>query len=122
MRSGRRALSYAVAAAPVIALSTIAACTGTAGPGSQDVGAPCSADSQCEDRCFKSAEFADGMCSRICRVDQDCPIGSACVENGGGFCAVSCQAPVDCSGFGAGWTCSLKADAGGGQALVCRIP
>ena len=123
MRSGPMArVSYALAAAGVVVLSSIAACGGAAGPVSQDVGATCSADSQCEDRCFKSAEFGDGMCSRLCRGDQDCPTNSACLQIGSGICAVSCALPGDCSGFGPRWACGAKDHVGSGQALVCRVP
>ena len=122
MRSVRMSLvSHALAAAAVVVLSTIAACAGAAGPNSQDVGAPCSADSQCEDRCFKSADFGDGMCSVNCRVDQDCLDGASCLQTGGGICAVECKAPADCSGFGPTWTCGAEDHIGSGQVLVCRV-
>jgi hypothetical protein len=98
----------------------LAACAGH-GAGSIDevVGAGCSVDSQCADRCYTgNADFPGGFCSRPCTSDADCPGDTVCATKAGGVCLFVCP-PFDCAELGPGWHCSDKDLVGGGKANVC---
>jgi hypothetical protein len=99
------------------------ACGGSAvGPTGHEVGAVCSKDSDCAKRCTLLADFGNGMCTRPCASDPDCPKGTRCVAVEGGICALSCRTTSDCSGFGQTFVCESKSQPGGGEVLVCRKP
>jgi len=86
------------------------------------VGAQCSTDRDCSNLCTHSDTFGNGMCTRPCATDQDCPSGSVCVTTDNGICAVACQTTNDCSGFGRAFVCDSKSRPAGGSVNVCRVP
>ena len=111
----------------ILGLLVAAACGPHVGSAGTDVGAACTASSQCSTECLQGNDnFPGGMCTIPCQSDVQCPKGSVCVDGGhgsGGICAVSCTQPADCASFGRGFTCAALDHIGlGGQALVCRVP
>ena len=109
-------------AALVVALA--AGCGGSGvGADGVAVGAACSGDGDCERRCvLGDSHYPGGMCTFACSTDADCPIGTSCIDDEGGICAVNCVQPADCSGFGRGFTCDSRDRKGpGGKALICRV-
>lgn len=95
---------------------------GSVGPNGHVVGAQCASDRDCANRCALDGDFGNGMCTRFCAIDADCPSGSVCVSTDGGICAVACHASSDCSGFGRAFVCASKSRPTGGSVLVCRVP
>ncbi len=90
------------------------------GPGSAQVGGSCSTDTQCQSRCVTSDGFPGGMCTVSCASDADCPLGTGCIDDNGGICAVLCTTNA-CSAFGPTWTCSERNRPGdNGKISVCR--
>jgi hypothetical protein len=107
---------------PWICAILLAACGSGVGPNGHLVGAQCSIDRDCSVFCTHNSDFGNGMCTRPCASDLDCPRGSVCVTPDGGICAVSCQNDNDCSGFGRAFVCGGMSRASGGSTLVCRVP
>ena len=104
-----------------------AACGPHVGSAGTDVGAACTANSQCSSVCLQGNDhFPGGMCTIACTSDVQCLKGSVCVDGGhnsGGICAVACASAAECSGFGRGFTCSAEGRVGvGGEALICSVP
>ncbi len=111
----------------LLGLLGVVGCGPHVGAQGQDVGAACTANSQCSSVCLTGYDrFPGGMCSIACTSDIQCPKGSACIDpgkNAGGFCAVTCSSTADCNAFGRGFTCSAVDRVGvAGQALICEFP
>lgn len=96
-----------------------AACGGR-DPGDIDevIGAACTSDRNCAERCYLGGEFPDGFCSLPCRSDNDCPIDTYCMEVAGGVCMYACPA-FDCARLGRDWECRDKRRKMGGDVAVC---
>src|SRR5437764_2743877 len=92
----------------VIIAGLAAACGGPVGATGKDVGAQCATDRDCTSRCTLDKDFGNGMCTKTCITDQDCPALSVCITDENGICAVSCAASADCNGFGRGFVCGQK--------------
>ena len=86
---------------------------------SEDVGGPCRDNGECASGsyCEDGSDFPDGMCTRLCVVLEDCPVGSVCASKEGGLCMVECNADADCRG---GYKCKDQDLEDGGKALVCK--
>src|SRR5688572_30518963 len=83
-----------------------AGCGDAVGPNGKLVGAPCSANSDCDDTCNGDVTFGWGMCTLACRVNSDCPSGALCVGDSARVCAVSCGPGFeDCASFGRDFIC-----------------
>jgi hypothetical protein len=95
----------------------------TVGPHGDLVGGECISDRDCQATCLTgSSHYPGGMCTVPCNNDLDCPPDTACVDDSGGVCAVSCLDYRDCDGFGGVFTCNSVGRKGtGGDTLVCRV-
>lgn len=83
------------------------------------VGAECTRDSQCDDRCLQdSKDYPGGFCTLSCASDNDCPSDTVCIEKSGGVCLFLCS-ELDCSRLGPGWACHDKDRRTGGKDNVC---
>jgi hypothetical protein len=84
------------------------------------IGAACTSDRDCEQRCFRDGgnKFPGGFCSLECRSDLDCPTDTYCMSTEGGVCLFYCP-EFDCSRLGPGWRCRERDRRGGGKAYVC---
>lgn len=83
------------------------------------VGNRCDNDRQCEERCFIDGDkFPDGICSVTCTSDNDCPVGTYCVDENGGLCLFACP-EFDCDRLGPAWECRDRSRFGGGNVNVC---
>lgn len=111
--------------APVFALLallvlSIASCGG----GDADapaLGSSCNAPAECDGQCVTSGDFPDGVCTRACGSDDDCPEGFSCISNSGGICLEDCAGAAECEAKrGAAWTCDLESlEEGDGSVRVC---
>jgi hypothetical protein len=107
-----------------LALTPLAACgsnhdDGYAGAGV--VGAACSHNSDCAERCVGGKDYPGGMCTVSCSRDDQCPAGTMCIDDSGGICAVGCAGNPDCDGFGPGWSCkNRKRKGASGDVGVCH--
>ena len=68
------------------------------------IGATCSSDRDCADRCYLGGDFPGGFCSLTCASDRDCSTDAFCMQIQGGVCMYSCP-EFDCARLGAGWSC-----------------
>ncbi len=84
-----------------------------------EIGASCSSDRDCQDRCFVGGDFPGGFCTLTCASDRDCPSDTFCMDVQGGACMYICP-DFDCARLGGGWSCRDTGRIGGGQAAVCR--
>lgn len=81
------------------------------------VGGACQDDRDCQYRCEDGDEFPDGTCTQPCNIDDDCPIGTYCIDREDGICLLGCEHPDDCR---PGYTCEGQENRGhGGDSLVC---
>lgn len=81
------------------------------------VGGPCQDSVDCEFRCERGEEYPDGTCIVPCNTDDDCPVGSSCINREDGVCLLSCELPEDCR---PGYDCEGQENRGhGGDSLVC---
>jgi len=108
----------------LLAVLAAAGCTSHHEAGTTDtfVGAACTSDTDCADRCYTDPGGGDlpgGFCSLPCTSDADCPADSACVDRAGGMCMFVCP-PFDCTFLGPGWGCHDADHVGGGSINVCR--
>jgi hypothetical protein len=94
------------------------------GPESRTVGAACTTNADCAERCLTDdRHFPGGLCTVACTNDAGCPAGSVCLAEEGGLCVASCRADADCAGFGRGFVCDSQAAASGsGTVSICRVP
>lgn len=102
----------------LLAFSLATAC-GNDGVGNDGayVGGSCQDDRDCDEECLRGGDFPDGTCSVSCKVDDDCPSGTYCIDKEGGQCLLSCDRPADCRG---GYTCKGENNKGhSGESLVC---
>ena len=106
----------------------LAACPPVCGTGghSREVGGACQNDRDCVEECSDNPNFGDGMCTRKCDSDRDCPAGSVCVVDdilrNDGICAMECDRERDCDSFGRAYTCDDYPKLNGGSTEVCRLP
>src|SRR4051812_21640630 len=91
----------------VIAIAVVlGACSNDGGGVSRELGARCTATSQCDDRCLlPDAEYPGGFCTVACNTDSECPSDSTCVDREGGICLFDCATDADCTFLGTGWAC-----------------
>ncbi len=82
------------------------------------IGAECTRDSQCEERCFQGGNYPGGFCSIACASDNDCPSDTVCIEHDGGVCMFLCS-ELDCSRLGPRWGCHDEDRRTGGKDNVC---
>jgi hypothetical protein len=81
------------------------------------VGGACVDSRDCEGVCLRGGRFPEGTCSVECRDDEDCPLGTACIDREGGVCLLLCDRHGDCRG---GYSCDDQDRRGrGGQEYVC---
>jgi len=102
-------------------LLSVAACGGhDLGSIDDTVGASCTSDRACADRCYQDNgdKFPGGFCSLACLSDNDCPTDTYCIKDAGGVCMFACPA-FDCSRLGAGYACRDKDSMTGGKVNVC---
>jgi len=92
---------------------------------SRELGARCDSLDECDDRCLTGPRFPEGMCSRDCDDDDDCPAGASCAELEGGVCLYACRNHEGCAFLGAGWRCLTEPERGGepgAGVMVCVAP
>ena len=83
------------------------------------IGAACTRDSQCDERCYQDADdYPGGFCSISCDTDNDCPGDTVCINKDGGLCMFLC-AEQDCDRLGPGWGCHDEERRTGGRDNVC---
>lgn len=81
------------------------------------VGGACQDERDCAYRCQEGGDFPHGTCTVPCNVDDDCPIGTYCIDKEGGICLLGCEHPEDCRDE---YTCKGEDNRGhGGDSLVC---
>ena len=91
------------------------------GPGDVDrlIGNACTADRDCEHRCYDNpGRYPNGFCSVSCSSDDDCPLDTFCVAEDGGVCLFACP-PFECDQLGPDWVCRARGRVGGGSINVC---
>jgi hypothetical protein len=102
-----------------LSLMFLVACGRSPGDIDTYIGAACTRDSQCDDRCYlDSGTFPGGFCSVPCTRDADCPSDTVCTDRAGGVCMYLCS-ELDCRRLGPGWQCKEKDNIGGGKDFVC---
>ena len=101
-----------------LCLLVLAACGRSSGDIDSYIGATCTTNSQCADRCYTGGNFPMGFCSIPCNSDRDCPSDTVCADEAGGLCMFLC-ADVDCRRLGPNWSCRDKDNVGGGKDAVC---
>jgi len=99
------------------ALLALAACQSS--DVSRVLGAECTTNEDCSEKCLDTASWPDGFCTTICDDDSQCPNGARCISEDGGVCAFDCTANDDCRFLGNLYTCESVA-ATSGQVMVCR--
>ncbi len=108
-----RALLFAVA----VLLLLAPACGDGVGNEGDLVGGPCRDSQDCADICLTGSDFPEGTCSIPCRFDEDCPGGTACIDEDGGVCLLLCHFDTDCRH---GYECDDESRKGHpGNAAVC---
>jgi hypothetical protein len=101
----------------IFAIAVLAACGDHVGNNGSLVGGPCVDSGDCQFLCQQGGEFPQGLCTRPCLVDNDCPDGTYCIDTEGGICMLGCDIPSDCRG---GYNCRGRRNRGtGGDSLVC---
>ena len=81
------------------------------------VGGPCTSSNQCDSVCQTGGDFPQGLCTRACMTESDCPDGTHCIDKEGGICELACQTSADCR---SGFTCEPKKNKGDpNESLVC---
>jgi hypothetical protein len=91
-----------------LAVLSFGSCGPDDGPGTEadrvGVGAQCSSTDECtvdgEDELGCLEQFKGGYCGLAdCTLDEDCPLGSACVthDDGANYCFLVCQTKAQCN-------------------------
>lgn len=102
----------------VFSLGLLIGCGSAVSNKGKTVGGPCTANTDCDERCLTGGDFPGGTCSVACDTDENCPDGSHCISKEGGVCLLACELPADCRG--GGYTCKGESNKGhGGDSLVC---
>jgi len=107
--------------AVVCALFAATACGGHRDGQIDDViGAACTRDDDCAERCFIDPnDLPQGFCSVRCVSDNDCPDDTYCMAENEGICMFACP-EFDCSRLGLGWFCRERSRINGaGTVHVC---
>jgi len=101
-------------------LLVLAACGRDYGQIDKFIGAACTRDADCDDRCYvNSNTFPGGFCSVACSSNNDCPGDAVCVDKAGGVCLFLCT-ELNCNDLGPGWQCRDEDTLGGsGKFNVC---
>ena len=102
----------------VIVAALLAACSGS--DVSRDVGARCTLDHECNERCLSTGAWPGGFCTLSCDTDNDCPHGTACIAEQGGVCVFTCASDPDCAFLQDSYTCKNVDDQAGGKVMVGR--
>jgi hypothetical protein len=93
------------------------ACASGVGNTGTLVGAACTADAECEQRCEQGGDYPEGICTSSCDSDETCPAQTHCINKDGGICLLGCELSSDCRG---GYSCEGKENkARSGDSLVC---
>jgi hypothetical protein len=100
-------------------LGALAACQSS--DVSRAVGARCSVNSECDQRCLvPGTSYPGGFCTTACATRDDCPTGATCADREGGICLFECAVETDCQFLGAGWHCkSVDLRGGGIKVMAC---
>jgi len=100
-------------------IATVALCL-TAFACAPEVAAGCSSDSDCAVRCERDERnFPGGLCTMTCNKNEDCPMGTLCIDKEDGLCMLECSSMEQCEDFGARYICKDKEDVHGSRQLVC---
>lgn len=83
------------------------------------VGATCSDDRECEERCMRGDDYPGGFCTLSCRDDRDCANGAICVDRENGICLFQCDINEDCDFLGPQYRCRDDDDFAGRPVGVC---
>ncbi|HTR52410.1 MAG TPA: hypothetical protein VMJ10_16970 [Kofleriaceae bacterium] len=86
---------------------------------SSKLGAECSLNTDCAQKCLDGPSWPNGFCTTICDTDSQCPSGARCISEDGGVCAFECTESSDCSFLDTLYMCETV-DAMSGQVMVCR--
>lgn len=100
-------------------VSALAACQSS--DVSRSLGAECTLDSDCAEKCLSGGNWPDGFCTTVCDNDTSCSTDARCIEESGGVCAFACTADENCQFLGTTFTCQAFDSHGGGtKVMVCR--
>jgi hypothetical protein len=117
----------------LIALAIVAGCSNNnASTQRQEIGTPCTSDSQCGTGDFFCAtlDHPNGYCKKDCATDADCPASppaqykSVCAgagPNHKGECHRVCNQPTDCR-VAETYICKMGADAADASHSYCDAP
>jgi hypothetical protein len=89
---------------------------------SRDLGARCTADTDCAQKCLgPDADWPGGFCTTVCDVDTDCGDNARCLAEDSGVCAFSCGSDGDCAFLDGNYVCVPEdPETGGLKVMVCR--
>ena len=92
-----------------------------AGCAGGEMGDHCGSHDDCDDMCQTGGSFPDGLCTRQCDGDSDCPSGWSCISRGSGICLRDCENSDECHDrFGSDWNCNEESlESGDGSVRVC---
>ncbi len=109
----------------LILLFSLALCaalaTGCSDEPEPAIGDHCTANADCPDKCQSGGGFPDGICTKACDADSDCPSGWHCISKSSGICMLACADTGECTPkFGDGWVCDdEQSQAGKSDVKVC---
>jgi hypothetical protein len=89
---------------------------------SRDLGARCTSDSDCAEKCVgPDADWPGGFCTTVCDSDSDCGSNAHCITEDDGICAFSCGSDGDCAFLDGNYTCVPEDPQSGAlKVMVCR--
>jgi len=103
----------------IVLVLLVSACGHDSGDIDELVGASCTSNGQCDERCYPDGnDFPGGFCSIPCDSDSDCTPDTYCIDKAGGVCMFLCP-EFDCGRLGPEWVCKSRDRVGGGQISVC---